>query len=176
VLDNWTFFFHKTTGGRDRIPGMDEFPMGSEQRDQFHSEIEEHVCGYKPKPNRLTIGSRGDTSVMLALHGFLFGIRTLLDFFPELSNEEINTKPSNLRTLFQTLSTSQQNIIVDKIVEFTVLHGGDNDSTGGIALSLYGSIFGIGGVERKHIDEIEIMPAVMKVAEKIGKHAVELVK
>ncbi|NGX43393.1 MAG: hypothetical protein K940chlam7_01690, partial [Chlamydiae bacterium] len=64
VFDNWTFFFTKTTGGKDRIPEMTEFPKDAEQRDRFHSEIEKHVYGgQNPKPNRLTIGDRGDTSV-----------------------------------------------------------------------------------------------------------------
>jgi ADP-ribosylarginine hydrolase len=160
----WDFFFSaalKEAG----IPSREKFPQTLAERDKLHVQIEEFANQKKSSP-RLTIGDRAETAVMLAYHGFLSGIRKLLDHFPNIPLSEAT--PSQLRELHHRLSEEEQKAIVDEIVQFTVVHGGDNDSTGNIALSLYGTIFGIQGVEKKHVFQTEIMPEVVQVAKKIG--------
>lgn len=170
VFKNWNHYYKKMANSEERIPTSEMLPSNSQERDLFYQEMEQFINGYRSDPERLSIGDRGDTSVMLALHGFLSCIRKLLQHFPKESLH-LKTKPSQLRELFGRLSKSQQEKIVDHLVLFTVLHGGDNDSTGSIALSLFGSVFGIEGVNKRHVFETEIIPEVIDLAKKIGELA-----
>lgn len=171
ILGNWNEYYARIMDSIEQIPAKGRFPATSEERDAFHIAIEERANGRKSNPQRLTIGDRGETSVMLAFHGLLLGVRRLLDFFPVTSDAVEASNPGHLRELFQQLSKGQQEQVVDEIVNFTVLHGGDNDSTGGIALSLFGSIFGVDGVADHHVFETEVMSEIMQVVSKLGKLA-----
>ncbi|MDP1880743.1 MAG: ADP-ribosylglycohydrolase family protein [Parachlamydiaceae bacterium] len=162
----WNYFYEEALKN-EPIPSRENLPKSFIERDCLHKKIEEFANKKPSYPNALTNGDRADTSIFLAFHGLLAGIRLLLD----QSTDQIidsQSKPSNLRALFSKLTNEKKEAIVDEIVQFTVIHGGDCDSTGGIALSLYGSIFGIEGVEEKHVFQTEIAQHVYDIAVKIG--------
>ncbi len=155
---NWKMYFREIGFTAGQIPPRKTFPGTLTDRDELHKKIETAIT--EQQSEELTIGDRGDTSVMLALHGFLLGVRMVLDHY----TNETNTTPSNLRKLYDALSEKDRQAIVDKIVEFTIIHGGDNDSTGGIALSLFGTVFGTAGVDEAQINQIEVLDKIREVA------------
>lgn len=166
----WSEYHCLVSGYQDRIPSKDELPSSYQERDAFHQAVENMLYDYKYKSQRLTIGDRGDSSVMLAIHGLLKGVRSLLDKSKVSKKQPESTKPSHLRQLLKKLPNAEKRAIVDTIVHFTVLHGGDCDSTGGIALSLYGSLFGTAGVKRRHVNETELMPEFARISESLTLH------
>jgi hypothetical protein len=169
LSQDWQHFMKKIGVDKRAIPPRDAFPPSKSARDILHKELETDIR--KNAYPHLTNGDRGDTSVMLAFHGLLYGIRYLLEHFPGREN----SSPSALRSLFNSLPPSQKAEIFDTVVHFTVIHGGDNDSTGSIALSLFGTIFGTSGAPEHQVNGTEIMPKAQKVAKIFTDYAEKLV-
>jgi ADP-ribosylarginine hydrolase len=49
----------------------------------------------------------------------------------------------------------------------SALHGGDSDSTAILACGWYGAMFGFSGVPKNHIEQLEYLPTLLNLADKL---------
>lgn len=172
---SWQDYHEILSQSKSVIPFSLAFPQSYADRDRLHKSIHEKIAGVT-RPSWMAIGDSGDTAVMLAFQGLLAGIRKLMDASGLTEDTGESLTPDQLRDLLQKLPNERQEQIVDEIVKFTVLHGGDNDSTGGIALSLYGTLFGVQGMAEHFVRQTEIMPEVEGVARSVGEVTLRALK
>ncbi|CAD7945945.1 unnamed protein product [Amoebophrya sp. A120] len=115
-------------------------------------------------------GSCGTSAVLIAYDALVHALYYDRDGDTQKTMEAGPSGASSAATnikisLKQTLGQHRQRY--KTLVERAVLHRGDNDSTGSIALSWYGALFGFQGVPEKHYSGIEYSGRCRNAAKKL---------
>ncbi len=99
-------------------------------------------------------------------------IKTMIEFNETI---EYNTKhptfmaggngPTSVIMAFDGLCDCEGNW--EKLMYYTMLHGGDSDTVGAIAGGLYGIVYGYGNVPMRLLDNLEMKKELIEIGEKL---------
>lgn len=97
-------------------------------------------------------------------------IKTMIELDESIGLESINKAsagnngPSSVIMAYNGLIDCRGNW--EKLVYYTMLHGGDSDTVGAIAGGLYGILYGYGNVPMRLLENIEMKEDLIKIGEK----------
>lgn len=97
-------------------------------------------------------------------------IKTMIELDETIGLESVNKAsagnngPSSVIMAYNGLIDCQGNW--EKLVYYTMLHGGDSDTVGAIAGGLYGILYGYGNVPMRLLENIEMKEDLIKIGEK----------
>lgn len=97
-------------------------------------------------------------------------IKTMIELDESIGLESVNKAsagnngPSSVIMAYNGLIDCQGNW--EKLVYYTMLHGGDSDTVGAIAGGLYGILYGYGNVPMRLLEHIEMKEDLIKIGEK----------